>query len=125
MTTHYIEEAHVVRELAKYSSTLHNYFQVNTVGNTLPPKECDALLAGKSLPEGNSVKAGLWTGPWTGLWTDQNSCIQTANVTKAMKGRLQLCLKLLPSLLPVAASSPRYPRGQRSRAYLMSFNKSG
>ena len=31
--------------------------------------------------------------------TDQNSCIQTANVTKAMKGRLQLCLKLLPSLL--------------------------
>ena len=47
---------------------------------------------------GVSVKAGLWTGPWTGLWTgldcgldwtDQNSCIQTANVTKAMKGRLQ------------------------------------
>ena len=65
----------------------------------------------------DSVKAGLWTVvsvpdysrtarrvwyrdylDWTVDGTDQNSCIQTANVTKAMKGRLQLCLKLLPSL---------------------------
>ena len=39
---------------------------------------------------------------WTGLdwpYTDQNSCTQTANVAKAMKSCLQLCLKLLPSLL--------------------------
>ena len=28
-------------------------------------------------------------------WTDQNNCIQTANVTKAMKGRLQLLHSLL------------------------------
>ena len=41
-----------------------------------------------------------WPGLWTGLdWTDQNSCIQTANITIAMKGCFQLCLKLLLSLL--------------------------
>jgi len=37
-----------------------------------------------------------WTVDWTGLdWTDQNSCIQTANATKATKACPQLCLKLL------------------------------
>ena len=41
-----------------------------------------------------------WTLDWTGLdcwldWTDQNSCIQTANATKATKSCPQLCLKLL------------------------------
>jgi len=40
---------------------------------------------------------GLWTGlDWTGLdWTDQNSCIETANTTKATIVCLQPCLKLL------------------------------
>ena len=48
---------------------------------------------------------GLCTGldyglDWTGLdYTDQNSCIQTANAAKATTAFLQLCLKLLPSLL--------------------------
>ena len=69
-----------------------------------------------------------WTGLWTGLdcgldWTDQNSCIQTANVTKATEACPQLCLKLLSCCRVLEASSSQFPRGQRSRAYLISFHK--
>ena len=48
-----------------------------------------------------TLDSGLDYGlDWTGLdWTDQNSCIQTANAAKATTAFLQLCLKLLPSLL--------------------------
>ena len=61
---------------------------------------------------------------WTGLdWTDQNSCIQTANATKATKAHPQLCLKLPSCCWVLEASSSRFPRGQRSRAYLISFHK--
>ena len=64
-----------------------------------------------------------WTGLWTRLWTDQNSCIQTANTTKATKACPQLCLKLLSCCWVLEASSSQFLRGQRSRAYLISFHK--
>jgi len=57
---------------------------------------------------------------WTLDWTDQNSCIQTANATKATTACPQLCLKLLPCRGVLGAASSRFPRGQRSRTY---FNK--
>ena len=67
-----------------------------------------------------SVKPGLWTGL---DWTDQNSRIQTANTTKATTACPQLCLKLLPCCWVLDAASSRFLKGQRSHAYLMSFNK--
>jgi len=74
-----------------------------------------------------------WTGldcglDWTGLWTGldwPNSCIQTANAAKATTACPQLCLKLLFCCWVLEASSSRFPRGQRSRAYLISFHKGG
>jgi len=52
------------------------------------------------------IRASLFIGlDWTRLdwtevdWTDQNSCIQTVNVTKAAAGCLHLCLELLHSWL--------------------------
>ena len=53
----------------------------------------------------DTTKPGLWTLDWTMDWTMdwtgliKNSCIQTANSTKATTSCLHLCLKLLPSLL--------------------------
>ena len=67
-----------------------------------------------------------WTRLWTGLdWTDQNSCIQTANATKATKACPQLCLKLLSCCWVLEALSSQFLRGQRLRAYLISVNKGG
>ena len=62
---------------------------------------------------------------WTGLWTGLDCCIQTANTTKATTATAcpQLCLKLLPCCWVLEAASSRFPIGQRSHAYLMSFNK--
>jgi len=56
-------------------------------------------------------------------WADQNSCIKTTNTTKATKACPQLCLKLLSCCWVLEASSSQFPRGQRSRAYLISFHK--
>ena len=74
------------------------------------------------------VKPGLWTGLDYGLdcgldWTNQNSCIQTANATKATKACPQLCVKLLSCCWVLEASSSRFPGCQRSHAYLISFHK--
>ena len=76
-----------------------------------PPRTCEK----EGLVTGNCKTWTLdwtmdWTVDWTVDWRDQNSCMQAANVTKAMKGCLQLCLRLLPSLLQ--ASSPRFPRSK-------------
>ena len=58
-----------------------------------------------------------WTWDWTGLWTglhgtEQNSCIQTANATKATTVCPQLCLKLIPCCWVLEASSSRFLRSK-------------
>jgi len=55
----------------------------------------------------------LYSLDWSGLgsvWLTQcwsNSYIQSTNITKAMTGHLQVCLKLLPRLLRCLSLNPR------------------
>ena len=64
-----------------------------------------------------------WTLDWTGLWTGLTK--QLYAYTKATTACPQLYLKLLPCCWALEASSSRFLRGQRSHAYLISFNKGG
>jgi len=73
---------------------------------------------------GICVKPGLWTGLDYGLdWTDQNSCMRTANATKATTVCPQLCLNLCPCCWVLEALSSRFLRGQRS--HRTTLNKGG
>ena len=66
-----------------------------------------------------------WTLDWTGLWTGLDWPKQLYTYTKATTACPQPYLKLLPCCWIPESSSSRFPRGQRSRAHLISFNKGG
>jgi len=94
---------------------------------------CDVAIAihltfGAKDPHGVSVQCWVNLGlcenldsglDWTGLdWT----AVYRQQMPPELQHVVQLYLKLLPSF---EASSFQFPKGQRSRAYLMSFNRGG